>query len=62
MKNQSTKPQLRESSSLKDLVKMQPEVALFESMSKSKTLTVMVIVSISSFLLFLYFLFNTAVA
>jgi len=55
MKSQNTKPQLRESSSLKDLVKMQPEVALFESMLKSKTLTIMVGVMLSSFLGFLYF-------
>ncbi len=55
MKSQNTKPQLRESSSLKDLVKMQPEVALFESMLKSKTLTIVVGVMRSSFLGFLYF-------
>jgi len=55
MKSQNTKQQLRESSSLKDLVKMQPEVALFESMLKSKTLTIMVGVMLSSFLGFLYF-------
>ena len=58
MKSQNTKPQLRESSSLKDLVKMQPEVALFESMLKSKTLTIMVGVMLSSFLGFLYFMHN----
>jgi len=34
---------------------MQPEVALFESMLKSKTLTIMVGVMLSSFLGFLYF-------
>ena len=60
MKSQNTKPQLRESSSLKDLVKMQPEVALFGSMLKSKTLTVMVGVILSSFLGFLYFLSKMA--
>jgi len=60
MKNRHTRPQLRQSSGLRDLVKMQPEVALFESMLKSKTLTIMVGVMLSSFLGFLYFLSKMA--
>lgn len=43
------KPRLNESSDAADLVKMQTEVALVESMAQSKALTIMLIVGLSGF-------------
>ena len=60
MKKQNSKPQLKESSSISDLVRMQTEVGLLESMSRSKALTIMVIASILLFSGFFYFLFKMA--
>lgn len=60
MKKQNSKPQLKESSSISDLFRMQTEVGLLESMSKSKALTIMVIAGILLFSGFFYFLFKMA--
>lgn len=54
------KPRLKESKDVKDLVKMQAEVALAESMLRSKTLTIMVVVGITIFAGFGYFLVKMA--
>lgn len=54
------KPRLNESSDATDLVKMQTEVALVESMAQSKTLTIMLIVGLSGFAGFFYFLYKMA--
>ncbi|WP_147302222.1 hypothetical protein [Thalassotalea euphylliae] len=51
------KPKLKESNDPMDLIRMQTEVGLFESMVQSKTLTVVVILAIvlfGGFFLFLY--------
>ncbi|GEM_PF-861331 len=45
---------------LLDIVRMQTEVALIESMTKSKTLTAMVIIGVVGFSGFFYFLFKMA--
>ncbi len=60
MKKQNSKPHLKESSSISDLFRMQTEVGLLESMSKSKALTIMVIAGILLFSGFFYFLFKMA--
>ena len=60
MKKQNSKPQLKESSSISDLFRMQTEVGLIESMSRSKALTIMVIAGILLFCGFFYFLFKLA--
>ncbi|WP_085297585.1 hypothetical protein [Cognaticolwellia mytili] len=54
------KPQLKESDDNLDLLRMQTEVALIDSMTKSKTLTIMVIVSVLAFSGFAYFLYRMA--
>ncbi|REL27251.1 hypothetical protein DXX93_12195 [Thalassotalea euphylliae] len=51
------KPRLKESNDPMDLIRMQTEFALFESMLQSKTLTILVILAVvlfGSFFLFLY--------
>ena len=54
------KPQLKESDDNLDLLRMQTEVALIDSMTKSKTLTIMVIVGVLAFSGFAYFLYKMA--
>lgn len=43
---------------VEELIEMQTEVGLVDSMRQSKTLTIMVILGITSFAAFMYFLFN----
>jgi len=43
---------------VEELIEMQTEVALVDSMRQSKTLTIMVILGTASFAAFMYFLFN----
>lgn len=45
---------------VEELIEMQTEFALVDSMRQSKTLTVMVIISTILFTSFIYFLFNIA--
>ena len=54
------KPQLKESDDNLDLLRLQTEVALIDSMTKSKTLTIMVIVGVLAFSGFAYFLYKMA--
>jgi len=58
MEQNNNKPQLKESDDNMDLIRMQTEVALIDSMTKSKTLTIIVLVGIASFAGFAYFLFG----
>jgi len=58
MEKNNSKPQIKESDDNMDLIRMQTEVALVDSMTKSKTLTVMVVVGTSAFAGFAYFLFS----
>ena len=58
MEQKKNKPQLKESDDNMDFVRMQTEVALIDSMTQSKTLTVIVLVGVSSFAGFVYFLFS----
>jgi len=58
MEKQSGKPQLKESNDKLDLIWMQTEVALVDSMTKSKTLTIMVVVGVLAFFGFAYFLYK----
>jgi len=51
---------LKESNDTLDLVRMQPEVALLESMFQSKLLTSMVVIGLLAFTGFLFFLFKVA--
>jgi len=60
MKKQDSKPQLKDPSSISDLFRMQTEVGLIESMSRSKALIIMVIAGILLFSGFFYFLFKMA--
>lgn len=60
MEQKSGKPQLKESNDNLDLIRMQTEVALVDSMTKSKTLTVMVFVGALAFSGFAYFLYKMA--
>ena len=60
MKKQSSKPQLKKPSSISDLFRMQTEVGLLESMSRSKALTILVIAGVLLFSGFFYFLFKMA--
>ncbi|OIQ48049.1 MAG: hypothetical protein BM565_03545 [Gammaproteobacteria bacterium MedPE] len=45
---------------VEELIEMQTEFALVDSMRQSKTLTIMVVLSVISFAAFIYFLFNIA--
>ena len=58
MEQNNNKPKLKESNDPLDLVRMQTEVALLDSMSKSKTLTAMVIIGTLAFSGFFYFLYK----
>ena len=60
MEQKSGKPQLKESNDNLDLIRMQTEVALVDSMTKSKTLTIMVVVGVLAFSGFAYFLYKMA--
>ncbi|WP_010389728.1 hypothetical protein [Pseudoalteromonas undina] len=60
MEQKSGKPQLKESNDNLDLIRMQTEVALVDSMTKSKTLTIMVVVGALAFSGFAYFLYKMA--
>lgn len=60
MEKQNAKRKLKESSGFSDLIKMQTEFALIESMLKSKTLTIMATVGTLLFSAFLFFLFKMA--
>jgi len=60
MEKQHIKSREKESSANSDLVKMQTEIALFESMTKSKTLTIMVVAGAVLFSGFLYLLYTMA--
>lgn len=60
MKQNSNKPKLKESNDIMDLIRMQTEFALLESMTKSKTLTVMVIVGLICLVGLYYFLYKMA--
>lgn len=60
MEQNNNKPKLKESNDPLDLVRMQTEVALLDSMSKSKTLTAMVIIGTLAFSGFFYFLYKMA--
>ena len=62
MEQKTDKPKLKESNDNMDLFRMQTEVALLDSMSRSKTLTIMVILGIIAFGGFFYFLYKMAVA
>ena len=46
MNNETNNPRIKEDVEPKDLIKMQTEVGLIESMLQSKTLTAIVIISI----------------
>ncbi|REL35861.1 hypothetical protein [Thalassotalea euphylliae] len=54
------KPKLKESNDPMDLIRMQTEVGLFESMAQSKTLTIIVILAIMFFGGFFFFLYKMA--
>ena len=58
MKKQDSKPQLKDPSSISDLFRIQTEVGLLESMSRSKALTILVIAGVLLFSGFFYFLFK----
>lgn len=60
MDQKSGKPRLKESDDNLDLLRMQTEVALIDSMTKSKTLTIMVVVGVLAFSGFAYFLYKMA--
>ncbi|WP_435276030.1 hypothetical protein ACMAZF_03135 [Psychrobium sp. nBUS_13] len=45
---------------VEELIEMQTELALVDSMLQSKTLTIMLILGTTSFAVFMYFLFNVA--
>lgn len=51
---------LKESTDWRDLYRMQTEFALYESMRKSKTLTAIVLISVTLFMGFGVFLFKMA--
>lgn len=56
MNNETNNPRIKEGVEPKDLIKMQTEVGLIESMFQSKTLTAIVIIAIillSGFFMFL---------
>ena len=54
------KPKLKESTDNMDLIRMIPEVAFLDSLTKSKTLLVMTIVLLTCFSGFFYFLYKMA--
>lgn len=60
MKKHTGRPALRESTDKLDLIRMQTEVGLIDSMLRSKTLTSIVIVGILFFSGFFYFLYKMA--
>ena len=60
MNTEKNNPRIQEGLELKDLIKMQTEVALIESMFQSKTLTALVIIAI--ILLAGFFIFLSKVA
>lgn len=60
MEQKSGKPQLKESNDNLDFIRMQTEVAFVDSMIKSKTLAIMVVVSVLAFSGFAYFLIKMA--
>ena len=60
MDKKNIKTQFQEANDNIDLIRMQTEVELIESMTKSNTVTIMIIVAIvsfASFASFVYFLF-----
>lgn len=60
IKSNINKIKLRESNELKDLVRMRPEVALLESMFRSKTLSITVLIALCFAFGFGYFLVKQA--
>ena len=60
MNNETNDPRIKEGVEPKDLIKMQTEVGLIESMFQSKTLTAIVIIAIT--LLGGFFIFLSKVA
>ncbi|MDO6568834.1 hypothetical protein Q4561_17310 [Alteromonas sp. 1_MG-2023] len=60
MDKYKNKPRLEESVNGLDLVRMQTEIGLIDSMLKSKALTAIVVVSILLFTGFFYFLYKMA--
>ena len=54
------RPKLKESNDPMDLIRMQTEVGLFESMAQSKTLTIIVILAVVFFGGFFFFLYKMA--
>ncbi|WP_338517370.1 hypothetical protein [Alteromonas gracilis] len=60
METKNSKRRLKESSGALDLFRMHTEVALIDSMLKSKGLTAMVLIGVVFFSCFLYFLFKIA--
>ncbi len=60
MNNEKNNPRIKEGVEPKDLIKMQTEVGLIESMFQSKTLTAIVIIAIILLGGFFMFLFKVA--
>jgi hypothetical protein len=62
MESKSNKSALKESFEPLDLLRMQPEVALLESMSQSKTLTAMIVIGAITYSGFIYWVVKMASA
>lgn len=60
MENKGKKPGLKESNDPMDLIRMQTEFALLKSMTQSKTLTAVVVIGLSLFAGFCWFLLKQA--